>query len=102
MLEAFIERNYLIIESNVVTNVCVWNGDTSIWTPPAGSIAIVQSTIPAMIWAWDKDATPPGYVLVEQMGAGDIGFTWDGTVCTTNQPKPPTPVQPITTGTTTI
>ena len=104
MFQEFITQNYLIIEQNVVTNVCVWNGDTTQWTPPQGSIALVQSTTPAKVWEWDS-ATKT-YSLVEQIGVGDIGFTWDGSVLTTNQPvpQPPTPLtdQPTTTGTTTI
>jgi len=89
MIEAFVEQNYLIIESNIVTNVCVWNGDTTIWTPPSGSIALVQSTTPTMVWnAVIVDGKITDFVLIETLGAGDIGFTWDGTVLTTNQPKP--------------
>ena len=103
MLEAFIEQNYLIIENNIATNVVFWNGNTSQWTPPQGSIALVQSTTPAMVWELDTTLTPPSYVLVEQLGQGQIGFTWDGTVLTTNepQPTPPTPAQdqPTTSGT---
>lgn len=106
MLQEFIEQNYLLIENNVVTNICVWNGDTTQWTPPQGAIAIVQATTPALIWELDSSLVPPDYILVEQLGIAGIGFTWDGTVCTTNQPKPtpPTPKedQPTTTGTTTI
>ena len=104
MLQEFITQNYLIIESNVVINICVWDGDTSHWTPPQGSIALVQATTPAMIWQYDSIAKQ--WILVEQIGAGDIGFTWNGTVLTTNQPEP-TPItanenQPATTGTQTI
>ena len=90
MLQEFINQQYLIIESNVVTNIVVWNGDTTQWTPPSGSIALVQATTPAMIWQLNTDKTD--YVLTEVMGAGNIGFTWDGTVCTTNEPKPTVPV----------
>ena len=90
-------QNYLIIEANVVTNLVVWDGDTSIWTPPEGSIALVQATTPAMVWVLNADKTD--FVLTEQMGAGAIGFTWDGTNCITNEPKPEVPVQPTTTGT---
>jgi len=101
MLEAFLDQNYLIIEANIVTNVCVWNGDTSQWTPPQGSIALVQATTPAMVWELNADKTD--YVLTEQIGQGQIGFTWDGTNCTTNEPKPTIPTatenQPATTGT---
>jgi hypothetical protein len=58
----------------------------------------VQATTPAIIWELNLDKTD--YVLVEVMGIGDIGFTWDGTVLTTNQPKPEAPKsQPLTNGT---
>ena len=39
-----------------------------------------------MLWILNSDKTD--FVLSEVMGAGDIGFTWNGTVCTTNQTKP--------------
>ena len=100
MPQDFIEQNYLIIEQNIVTNIVVWDGDTTQWTPPQGSIALVQATTPAMIWEpviVDKKITD--YVLTEVLGAGAIGFTWDGTNCITNEPKPAIPVQPSTTGT---
>ena len=84
-------QNYLIIESNVVANIVVWNGDTTQWTPPQGSIALVQSTTPAMVWELNSDETD--YVLTESIGAGALGFTWDGTVLTTNEPKPNAPTQ---------
>lgn len=92
MLQEFITQNYLIIQSNIVSNVVLWNGDTSQWTPPAGSIALVQATTPAMIWeevVVDNKLTD--YVLKEVIGAGNIGFTWDGSAVITNQPKPPIP-----------
>ena len=86
MLQEFIVQNYLIIEQNIVTNVVIWNGDTTQWAPPQGSIALIQATTPAMVWGINSDNTD--YVLQEVIGAGDIGFTWDGSVLTTNQPKP--------------
>jgi hypothetical protein len=86
-------QNYLIIESNVVNNICVWDGNTSTWTPPQGSIALVQANTPAMAWTVPTATTES--VLQEILGAGDIGFTWDGTLLHTNQPQPiyvpPTP-----------
>ena len=94
MLEAFVEQNYLIVEANIVDDVVVWNGDTTQWTPPAGSIALVQSTTPAMVWVPVIDPVtklPTAWNLEEVIGAGSIGFTWDGTVLTTNQPKPVIP-----------
>ena len=97
-MQAFIDQNYLIIENNVVTNIVVWNGDTTQWTPPTGSIALVQATTPAKVWELNN-LIPPSYELVEIIGAGAIGFIWDGSVLTTNEPKPANPVQPTTSGT---
>ena len=89
MVQEFVNQNYLIIENNVVTNVCLWDGDTTKWTPPANSITLVQSTTPAIIWILNSSITPAEWQLTEVIGQGDIGFTWDGTAVTTNQPKPP-------------
>jgi hypothetical protein len=79
-------QNYLIIEFNVVTNICLWDGDTTKWTPPKGSIALIQANTIAMVWQLNSDKTD--WILVEQLGQGQIGFTWNGTVLTTDQPKP--------------
>ena len=84
MLQEFITQNYLIIEQNIVINSVIWNGNTAQWTPPQGSIALVQTTTPAMIW----QLVDSNWVLSKVLGAGGIGFTWDGSVLTTNQPKP--------------
>lgn len=96
-------QNYFIVENNVVTNTIVWDGDTNTWQPPVDATMLIQETTPAMIWIFT--ASEKDYVLTQRIGAGDIGFTWDGSVLTTNQPKPILPVasnnQPITTGTTT-
>jgi hypothetical protein len=105
-------QNYLIIENNVVTNNVVWDGDVNTWTPPADSIQLVQATTPAIVWVGapveiQPPTTPPTYkieyTLQEEMGAGTIGFTWDGAVLTTNEPQPTTieasKNQPNTTGT---
>jgi hypothetical protein len=94
MLTEFRAQNYLIVEQNVVTNIVVWNGDTTVWTPPSGSISLIQAVTPAMIWEpviVNNQITD--YVLTEVVGSGSIGFTWDGSVLTTNQPKPAVPVQ---------
>ena len=92
-------KNYLMINTatNIVENVCVWDGDVKTWQPPANTLMLVQATTPALVWGFNADKTD--YVLVEQIGAGGIGFTWNGTVCTTNQPKPelPEPVVPTQT-----
>ncbi len=95
-------QNYLMVNSeNVVDNICVWDGDTNTWQPPEGYTMLVQSTTPAMVWELNAEKTD--YVLTEQIGMGAIGFTWDGTVCITNQPKPNPPTQqPTTEGTQTL
>ena len=78
-------QNYLIIENNIVTNIVVWDGGPD-WIPPTDSIQLVQSTTPAMVWILNSDKTD--FVLSEVVGVAEIGFTWNGTVCTTNQTKP--------------
>jgi hypothetical protein len=90
-------QNYLVVENNVVDNIVLWDGDINTWQPPTDATMLVQATTPAMIWELNADKTDN--VLVEVVGVGQIGFTWNGTVLTTNQPKPPIPVQPVTTGT---
>lgn len=92
-------QNYLMINesTNVVDNVCFWDGDTNTWQPPSNTLMLIQATTPAIIWELNSEGTD--YVLVEVMGVADIGFIWNGTVCTTNQPKPTIPTQPQTTGT---
>jgi len=93
-------QNYLVIENNVAVNLVIWDGDTDTWQPPTDATMLVQATTPAMVWELNGD-NPPVYVLKEEIGVGDIGFTWDGSVLTTNQPKPanPTKLQPVTSGT---
>jgi hypothetical protein len=82
-------QNYLIIESNVVTNNVVWDGNPDTWQPPSDSIQLIQATTPAMVWdAVVVDKVITDWVLTEQLGAGAIGFTWNNSVLTTNEPKP--------------
>ena len=93
-------QNYLVVENNVVTNICVWDGDTNTWTPPADATMLIQADTPTKVWTYDKASNT--YVLTEQLGGGDIGFTWDGSVLTTNEPQPAPPKdQPVASGTTT-
>jgi hypothetical protein len=83
------EQNYLIIENNVVTNIIVWDGGSD-WTPPVDSIQLVHADAPAKVWQLNADKSD--YELIEQQGAGDISYTWDGSFLTTNRPKPTIPV----------
>jgi len=85
-------QNYLIIDlQNIVENIVLWDGGPD-WVPPGGCTMLVQATTPAMVWKLNKTVTPNVWELVEVLGAGDIGFTWNGTVLTTNDPQPPNPV----------
>ena len=93
-------QNYLVVENNVVTNICVWDGDTNTWAPPADATMLIQADTQAKVWTYDKASNT--YVLTEELGAGAIGFTWDGSVLTTNEPQPTPPKeQPVTSGTAT-
>lgn len=93
------KKDYLIIENNVVTNIVCWDGGSD-WTPPANSIQIVHSTTIAKVWEINAEKTD--FELVSVEGVGNIGFTWDGSVLTTNMPKPILKPQPKASGTTTL
>jgi hypothetical protein len=93
-------QNYLMIDLsvNTVENICLWDGNTETWQPPTGYLMLVQATTMALVWQWDKAI--PDWVLAQQMGQGQIGFTWNGSECVTNDPKPEPPQpQPVTEGT---
>ena len=94
-------QNYLMIQNNVVINVCVWDGNTQTWQPPQDATLLVKEVTPTKIWGLSSELQD--YVLIDSSGDADIGFTWDGSFATTNQPKPekPTPAedQPETSGT---
>jgi hypothetical protein len=80
-------QNYLIVKNNVVTNLVMWDGGSD-WTPPTDATMLIQATTPAMIWVLNLNVTPRVFELIQVEGVGNIGFTWDGTVLTTNEPKP--------------
>ena len=96
-------QNYLMIQENVVTNVVVWDGNTQTWQPPADATMLVQATTPTKVWG----LVGSEYVLVDSVGDADIDFTWNGSVVTTNRPKPElnqqaTENQPSSSGTQTL
>ena len=110
-------NDYLMINesTNIVENICTWDGNPNTWQPPANYLMLIKNITPAMLWvAKQVEIQPPTdpvtyqviYVLEESMGTAEIGFTWNGTVCTTNEPQPtmPTPAenQPNAKGFTTI
>jgi len=94
-------QTYLMLNqsTNIVDNICVWDGNTNTWTTPANTLMLVQETTPAMVWRLDTDKI--NYVLTKVNGVGQIGFTWDGSVLTTNEPQPAPVTQPATNGTAT-
>ena len=93
-----------MIQNNVVVNNILWNGDVNTWTPPENATMLIDAETPALVWLVDNNIKD--YVLIEVLGAGDIGFTWNGQILTTNQPKPefvdPEANQPSTSGTQTL
>lgn len=95
-------QNYCIIneQDNVCDNIVVWDGDTQTWTPPAQHLALVQATTPTKIWGENAEKTD--WILVDSVGQGDIGWTWDGAFLTTNEPKPEPIVHTTVTGAQTL
>lgn len=95
---------YLQIENNIVTNIVMWDGGPD-WIPPSDATMLILDTTPAMVWTIPTQTTPS--VLEQVIGAGQIEFTWNGSVLTTNLPQPiyvppvaaPSATQPKTTGT---
>jgi len=88
-------QNYLVVENDVVTNTVVWDGNPNTWQPPVDATMLVQADTLAEVWqAIIVNKKITDFVLVETLGAGDIGFTWDTTtqVLATNEPKPAIPL----------
>ena len=80
---------YLQVQNGVVTNVCLWDGDVNTWQPPADAIMLIQATTPCMVWEpVIVNEKTVDYQLTELIGAGTIDDTWDGSVLTTDLPKP--------------
>lgn len=93
-------QNYCMVntQTNICENICVWDGNTNTWTPPPNYLMLVQATTPAKVWVWNGSV----WSLQEQLGMGGVGFVWDGTVLTTNEPMPPVPVSPSVEGAQTL
>ena len=53
------EQNYLMINesTNIVENICIWNGDVNTWQPPANTLMLVESTTPTLMWKLNADKT---------------------------------------------
>ena len=70
------------------------------WQPPSNYLMLVADITPAIIWeAVYENGIFVDWVLSEKIGLSDIGFSWNGTACITNEPKPnPPKPQPVTEG----
>ena len=94
-------QNYLVIQDNVVTNIVLWDGNTDSWNPPSNATMLIQATTPVLDWLWNEILMD--YELVEIVGElANIGYTYNGNDCVTNEPKPlppPDTTQPTTEGT---
>ena len=95
-------QNYCMVNetTNICDNITLWDGNPDTWTPPPGYLMLVQATTPAKVWVWD--ATGEVWTIEAQEGQGQIGFTWDGTYLTTNDPMPAPPPQPTVDGAQTL
>jgi hypothetical protein len=93
-------QNYLVIQNNIVANICVWDGDTTKWAPPTDALVLVQETTECMVWVLNEEKTD--WVLGEAARKAEIGFAWDGSKCITNEEKPSPVVQPTASGTQSI
>jgi len=92
-------ENYCMVDkdSNICENICVWDGNPDTWTPPSNYLMLAKATTLTKTWVLNADSTE--YILVNSIGDGDTGWTWDGTYLTTNLPQPtvePLQTQPIT------
>jgi hypothetical protein len=85
-------ESYFLINTQtnpqICENVIIWNGDKNIWNPPAGYILLLQKETLCHDWKWNSNSS--AWELTE-LGIGGIGFTWDGTKLTTNEPQPTEP-----------
>lgn len=83
-------QSYLIINTSVDPAVCeniaVWDGNTETWNPGENYVAVPADSTVALLWSYEKSSN--SFVLIESVGSGKVGYTWDGEKLTTNAPKP--------------
>ena len=80
-------KDYLVIQNSVVTNVVLWSGDVQEWAPPSDATMLLRDEVTALVWQ-ATGSTADDWELREVLGAGGVGFTWDGSILTTDQLKP--------------
>lgn len=87
-------QNYCTVNqtTNVCDNVVIWDGDVNTWSPPSGYTMLQQDAVPAKNWQLNPETKVWEMAVV---GVGGMGYTWDGTYLTTNEPQPrPQQAQP--------
>ena len=47
-------NRYAVVKDGVVVNVCLWDGDTTKWTPPEGAIAVLAESGAGTGWTYDR------------------------------------------------
>ena len=84
------QQNYCIVNTETIPNYCEnvvnWDGDVNNWSPPSGTIALLQAETPSRDWSFDANSNT--YILVDSIGRGSIGWTWNGKILVTNRPQP--------------
>jgi hypothetical protein len=80
-------ESYFLINtsSNIVENTIDWDGNNS-WSAIDNYIVIPRNTTPAKVWLPNEETR--NFDLVTVVGAGDIGFIWNGTFLMTNKAQP--------------
>jgi hypothetical protein len=83
-------QSYLVINTSlspaVCENICVWDGNTETWNPGENYTAMPLESTTALVWEYEKSSK--SFVLVERIGGGRVGYTWDGTKLITNATMP--------------
>ena len=74
------------LSTNIVDDVCVWDGNTDTWQPPENYLLLDDEATPALTWVLSEDQLSAS--LQPVLGAGAIGFIWDGNQLKTNEPNP--------------
>lgn len=80
------DKSYCLVnlQSNICENVVTWDGVIP-YEPPENFLLLSQLDTPAKNWTFNETTND---WEIEEIGYGQIGFTWDGTYLITNAPKP--------------
>lgn len=81
-------KDYLMINksTNTVDNIFVWDGNKETWNVPDEYNVFLKEEVKAKIWSYNDNIKD--YEIVIKLGAGEIGYLFDGEFVKTNQEKP--------------